>query len=165
MTQRIAIATKSFARLSPAIPQDFIPACVETISGRTISMSGETRTSLCALKEHEKLRKRIGDFTWDGTEVKRWIARSFGRDLKQFELQQIANKVLELVKADDVELYHRIDIDREEKRRKVVLQKWYDTHFAEIRPYLERLVVQDSDGVLYGPAKERAVKALKAMCK
>lgn len=122
------------------------------------------KTSL-AQREQARLKERIGDFKWDETEAKRWLTRNFGRDLKQFELQQIADKFLELIKADNLQLYKQIAMDREDKRRKIVLQKWYDLHFHIVKPYLERIIVQDSEGNLFGPAKEQAMKALEALCK
>lgn len=106
-----------------------------------------TRDSL----EKQKLKGKLGDFEWEKSEVRQWMAETFGRELKQFELQQIAeNCVLTIKKTTGREL----KLDREAKRRKTFLWKWYSENFGEIKDILSRIVLRDENGECYGRHKE-----------
>lgn len=112
--------------------------------------------------EKGKLIKMIGNFVWEETEACEWIKSHFGRELKQFELQQIAEQCLNRVKLQNPLMYSIIAIGREEKRRKKFLQKWYCDNFPIVQAFMNRIVLQDTEGRLYGPHKEVVLNQLLA---
>lgn len=112
--------------------------------------------------EKEKLNAMIGGFVWEETEACRWIMSQFGRELKQYELQQIAEQCVTRVRMVNPMLGHLMAIGREEKRRKIFIQKWYCDHFPIVQEFMNHIVLQDSDGRLYGPHKDAVMKQILA---
>lgn len=108
--------------------------------------------SSAAASEKEKLKQRLGDFDWNKCTTKKWLEETFGRQLKQFELEQIAAACVKIVKQRTGE---DIDLDREEKRRKTFLGKWFHDNFERIKDILKHIVLQDESGRLYGHYKEK----------
>ena len=64
------------------------------------------------------------------------ITRRFGVNVKHAELVSIAS-----VLANSA----NIRLDREAKRRKTVLVKWFEENFSAIQPFLDYVVLEDPD--------------------
>jgi hypothetical protein len=86
-------------------------------------------------KEKERISDRLKDFNPKDSPVWQEITRRFGKNLKQPELLSMAN-----VLAGNA----NIKLDRDAKRRKAVLLKWFEENWAVIQPYLEYVVFEDT---------------------
>lgn len=85
----------------------------------------------------EKIRiaLRLSGFDPKNSFVANEIARRFGPNIKQAELVNIAQCIADFAK---------ISIDRDAKRRKSVLLKWFEEHWQKVSPYLDYVVLEDS---------------------
>ena len=91
--------------------------------------------------QNEIERKRVDDrlrgFSLKDSIAWKAICERFGSDLNQTELLSMAEVI-------GHELH--IKIDREAKRRKEVLIKWFDENFLIIKPILNIMVLEDANG-------------------
>ena len=85
-------------------------------------------------KERERVKKRVNGFEWRDSEV--WIALTarFGQKLNHEELISIA---------DLIASHTNLKIDRDAKRRKIVLLKWFEEHWNIVRPLLPVIILED----------------------
>ena len=93
--------------------------------------------------ERQKIEQRLNGF--DGKNSDAWseICDAFGPNLSQNELLSIAQ----------VTSFHtKLHLGREAKRRKEVLIKWFQENLVTIRPFLNRLILEDYDGNRLGPS-------------
>ena len=81
------------------------------------------------------MRRRVKGFDWQSSFAWNYLVRAYGPKLKQEELVSIADLISR--RAD-------IKVDRDARRRKVVMIKWFDDNWHLIHPLL-RLVVLDPD--------------------
>jgi hypothetical protein len=86
-------------------------------------------------REKERISGRLGDFNPKDSPVWREITRRFGKNLKQPELLSMAN-----VLASNA----GIKLDRDARRRKTVLLKWFDENWTVIQPYLDYVVFENN---------------------
>jgi hypothetical protein len=86
-------------------------------------------------REKERISERLGDFNAKDSPVWQEITRRFGKNLKQPDLLS-----MESVLAGNA----NIKLDRDAKRRKAVLLKWFDENWAVIEPYLDYVVFEDT---------------------
>jgi hypothetical protein len=86
-------------------------------------------------KEKERIADRLNGFNVKDNSVWRAITKRFGANLKQQELLSIA-KVLAS--------HANVKLDRDAKRRKSVLVKWFDEHWEELTPFLDYVVLEDN---------------------
>jgi len=94
-------------------------------------------TRQSADNERQRVEKRLNGFEVRGCRAWNAIVDSFGPSLSQNELLSIAQIIS----------YHAsLKLDREAKRRKEVLIKWFDENFATIQPYFQKIVLRDADG-------------------
>ncbi|KAH0786439.1 hypothetical protein GPJ56_009650 [Histomonas meleagridis] len=86
----------------------------------------------------EKIRVavRLAGFDAKESPVVQDINRRFGSDIKQGELVNIAAIIAENA---------GIKLDRDAKRRKSVLLKWFDENWTKIQPYLDYIVLEDEN--------------------
>ena len=84
----------------------------------------------------EKLRiaMRLAGFNPKENFVTKEITRRFGANLKQGELINIAQVIAENA---------QIKLDRDARRRKNVLLRWFEEHWTQITPYLDYIVLED----------------------
>lgn len=75
------------------------------------------------------------------SEAMRYMTSLFGK-LKFYQYRQIALHI--------VENNHLTQLDREEKRTKHYLFKWYSDNFEVIKPMLDNIVLEDEDHNFYG---------------
>lgn len=86
-------------------------------------------------KEKERINNRLMGFNPKDNTVWREITSRFGANIKQPELLSIAQVLATSAS---------IKLDRDAKRRKSVLIKWFEENWASIHPYLEYVVLEDS---------------------
>ena len=97
--------------------------------------------------ERERIAMRMEGFNQKDNCAWLELTKRFGQNIKRSELMNIAQ-----VLADAA----NIKLDRDAKRRKSVLLKWFDEHWTRIRPLLDYIVLEgdgeeNSDYVLEDP--------------
>jgi hypothetical protein len=85
--------------------------------------------------EKERIASRLQGFDHRDNDVWKAISRKFGTNLKQEELLSIANVLAERA---------GVHLDRDAKRRKAVLVKWFNENWAAVSPYLDYIVLQSA---------------------
>ena len=90
----------------------------------------------CYQINNEKLRisERLCGFNAKESDVVKAIYTKFGANVKQGELVNIAQVIASKV---------NIKLDRDAKRRKTVLLKWFSENWSKIQPYLKYIVLED----------------------
>ncbi|EAX97547.1 hypothetical protein TVAG_006780 [Trichomonas vaginalis G3] len=86
-------------------------------------------------KEKERIAERLGSFNPKDNAVWHEITQRFGANIKQPELLSIANVLAQNAS---------IKLDRDAKRRKSVLIKWFEENWNAIQPYLAYVVLEDT---------------------
>jgi hypothetical protein len=86
-------------------------------------------------KEKERIASRLNGFNSKDTSVWKAITQRFGNNIKQPELLSMAQVLAS---------HANIKLDRDAKRRKCVLVKWFEENWAAIEPYLPYVVLEDS---------------------
>lgn len=86
-------------------------------------------------KEKERIANRLMGFNPKDNSVWREISTRFGANIKQPELLSIAQVLASSA---------NIKLDRDAKRRKSVLIKWFEENWGQIQPYLDYVVLEDS---------------------
>lgn len=86
--------------------------------------------------EKKRISARMSNF--QPKECKAWkeITQKFGTNIKQQELLSIANVLSTSAK---------LKLDRDAKRRKTVLIKWFDENWDAIKPYLPYVVLENAN--------------------
>lgn len=85
--------------------------------------------------EKARISERLKDFNPRETDAWKKITQKFGPNIKQPELISIANLLASQAK---------IKLDRDAKRRKSVLIKWFQEHWDEISCYIDFVVLEDA---------------------
>jgi hypothetical protein len=83
--------------------------------------------------EKQRIADRLYGFDHRDNDVWKAISQKFGTNIKQQELLSIASVLAERA---------GIRLDRDAKRRKSVLVKWFDENWAAVSPYLDYVVLQ-----------------------
>ena len=86
-------------------------------------------------KEKLRISSRMQGFDPKDNDVWRHITQRFGANVKQPELLSIATVVAQNA---------NVKLDRDAKRRKSVLIKWFQENWSTISPYLDFVVLEDS---------------------
>lgn len=92
-------------------------------------------TESTGTKEKERIAERLAGFNPKDNSVWHEITQRFGASIKQPELLSIANVLAQNA---------NIKLDRDAKRRKSVLIKWFEENWSSIRPFLDYVVLEDS---------------------
>jgi len=87
--------------------------------------------------ERERVDRRLDGFIAKESRAWKEITEHYGSSLNQGELLSLAE-----VLASEIGLH----VDREAKRRKEVLIKWYDENIEKIAPFLKYVVLEGEDG-------------------
>ena len=90
---------------------------------------------LSTTKEKERIADRLSGFNPKDNMVWHEITQRFGSTIKQPELLSIATVLAQNA---------NIKLDRDAKRRKSVLVKWFEENWTIIKPYLDYVVLEDS---------------------
>jgi hypothetical protein len=85
-------------------------------------------------KEKVRILGRLKDFNAKDCSVWREITGRFGRNIKQPELLSIASVLAG---------HANIKLDRDARRRKTVLVKWFEENWPALQPYLDYVVLED----------------------
>jgi hypothetical protein len=85
-------------------------------------------------KEKVRILGRLKDFNAKDCGVWREITRRFGRNIKQPGLLSIAAVLAG---------HANIKLDRDARRRKTVLVKWFEENWSALQPYLDYVVLED----------------------
>lgn len=86
--------------------------------------------------EKQRIAMRMEGFNQKDNSAWFELTKRFGQNIKRNELMNIAQV---LANAADIKL------DRDAKRRKSVLLKWFDEHWARIRPLLDYVVIEGNE--------------------
>ena len=92
------------------------------------------------LSEKDRAQQRLGNFAVDGS-LGQWLIKEL-TGCKDLQLQSLLSLVVFLSEVTKIKLY------RDDKRKKSLLVKWLDTHYAQILPFLPDITVtikQDAD--------------------
>lgn len=87
-------------------------------------------------REKDRISQRLGNFNPKDNEVWRFLTLRFGQNIKQQELLSIA---------DVLSKNAGIKLDRDAKRRKSVLIKWFEENWQQIKPYINYVVLDDGE--------------------
>jgi len=87
--------------------------------------------------ETARIKKRVGEFNWKKSKVWKSLSNRFGDKITQEELISIAELL-----ANTIE----VKLDRDARRRKVVLIKWFEENWAKIEP-LVKYIILDIDTI------------------
>ena len=93
-----------------------------------------------------KVKVRLNGFDTQNSQAFNYLFQHCHRELKHFELFQLA----EYLSMN----YPELRVDREAKRRKSILLKWYEEHFTILKPLLDNIVFEDEDHKFYGKRKD-----------
>ena len=86
-------------------------------------------------REKERIADRLKNFNPKDNPVWHKITQKFGPNIKQPELLSIAEVLSNSA---------NVKLDRDAKRRKTVLIKWFSENWAAISPYLDFVVLEES---------------------
>lgn len=91
--------------------------------------------------DKKKVQQILKGFDPNISEAVMYLKTKYG-DLKQYEYLQIAEYCTEKIPS--------LTLDRESKRRKEVLLKWYHDNFFILKPILDNIVVENENHELFG---------------
>lgn len=86
-------------------------------------------------REKERIAGRLQGFNPKDNPAWHQITQKFGANIKQPELLSIAEVLAQNA---------GIKLDRDAKRRKTVLIKWFSENWEKIKPYLDYVVLEDA---------------------
>jgi hypothetical protein len=86
--------------------------------------------------EHLRVQSRVEGFDWRLSHAWRYLAFVYGEKVTQGELVSIADLLARSI---------GIRLDRDARRRKVVMIKWFEEHWAIILPFLRVVALVKSD--------------------
>ena len=84
-------------------------------------------------EERERVQRRIDGFNWRKSAVWKQLSCRFGPKLNQEELVSVAELLCEKL---------NIKLDRDARRRKVVIIKWFEEHCVQIQPMLAMISLE-----------------------
>lgn len=88
------------------------------------------------LDEKQRIAIRMNGFDYKENHVWDEIVKRFGSNIKRGELTNIAQLLADTA---------GIKLDRDAKRRKSVLLKWFDEHWEKVLPLLDYVVLSDNE--------------------
>jgi hypothetical protein len=113
-------------------------SCFPISLGSPVSLTDQEVLKLVSEPDHSRERARIANRLHGRTpkQSRAWqeITRRFGPNVKHPELLGIAMVISENA---------NVRLDRDAKRRKAVLIKWFDENWADVSPYLDYIVLED----------------------
>lgn len=100
----------------------------------------QNKTNTKPNSDKKKVQQILKGFDQERSDAVIYLKQKYG-DLKQYEILQIAEYCTRKVK---------VSLDRESKRRKEVLLKWFDENFSILKPVLDDIVVENEDHNFFG---------------
>jgi len=120
----ISVIPRSIISPVMAVPQQFGYQMMPVIK-HTVPQSPEV----------ERVGNRLAGFSWKNATAWKHVSKLFGDDIKQTTLRKIA---------DDLSSKLDVHLDRDAKRRKSVLIKWFEENWNMIIPLIDQYkVIQD----------------------
>ena len=102
------------------------------------SHSSHTTTKGKKKKDREneiaRVQQRVSGFDFLCSDAWSYLCRHFGNKVTQEELVSIA---------DAIKPYARVKLDRDARRRKSVILKWYQDNWPQIQHYIKYVVLED----------------------
>jgi hypothetical protein len=83
--------------------------------------------------EIERIQRRVDGFAWKESVIWTYLCWRFGPKLNQDELVSIGKLVAGTL---------GIELDRDARRRKCVMMKWFEEHWIEIEPLLWNITLE-----------------------
>ena len=99
------------------------------------SLIGQFPKNTC--DEKQRIALRMNGFDLKENHIWEELTKRFGSNIKRGELTNIAKVLAEAA---------NIKLDRDAKRRKSVLLKWFDEHWDTIYPLLDYVVFSETEG-------------------
>jgi len=124
---------------SPACPVPFFLAAPQ---GGPQQLTRQQRELLILYQRHvgamsderERVQRRVDGFDWQKSPAWIQLSRMYGPKLKQDELVSIAEVLAQKL---------QIRLDRDARRRKIVMIKWFEENWLQIYPILHRIVLDN----------------------
>lgn len=109
---------------------------IERLLGSPQNSQQEVQTEENQITEEKiRIQKRIQGFKWRDSRVWEFLTARFGHKLTQDELVSIADLICRQT---------QLRLDRDARRRKVVLLKWFEENWTIVQPLLH-IIVLDTD--------------------
>jgi hypothetical protein len=89
-----------------------------------------------ASEEHARVQRRVSGFDWRLSYAWAHLSYNFGPKLSQNELVSIAELMAGML---------QIKVDRDARRRKPVMIKWFEENWRQIRPLLANVILDDPE--------------------
>jgi hypothetical protein len=128
--------------LSPSIPRPLTPSGLLSQPGQDIFPLAKNFRTM----ERERVDSRLRGFNPHESVAWADIRRRFGDSLNQAELRSLAEVIGSEV---------GIKVDREAKRRKEVLIKWFDENYGVIQGVLGKIEMEETDGESWGQGHDQ----------
>lgn len=93
-------------------------------------------TTKPCVEEKQRIQERLKNFNTKDNMVMKQLTQQFGPNIKQPELRSIA---------DVVSQNANIKLDRDAKRRKTVLIKWFDENWDKIKTILPYVILEEKN--------------------
>lgn len=84
--------------------------------------------------EIARVQQRVSGFNPQCSDAWAGLCQHFGSKITQDELVSIA---------EAIKLYAQVKLDRDARRRKSVILKWYQDNWAQISKYIKYVVLED----------------------
>lgn len=101
--------------------------------------------------ERKKIDERLRGFSLNESAAWKDICDRFGPNLNQTELLSIAEVLC--YEVNHSQRNFPLKVDREAKRRKEVLIKWFDENYVDLQPHLKTIVLEDENGLIIDPKR------------
>jgi hypothetical protein len=85
-------------------------------------------------EERERVQKRVDGFNWKRSTAWKHLSAAYGPSLKHEELVSIADLAAKKL---------GIRLDRDARRRKIVMIKWFEENWAVLEPLLSKIVLEE----------------------
>lgn len=131
-----------FVRLLDLIARDpsqarFIEDGLKSIKSSLIDFSLNPIQDIPSKPEPSPFKKRKEIFNYKTCDAYALLTEKFGANIKHQELIMIASKAAKM---------YNLKVDRDAKRRKDLLFKWFQEHLKTIEPMLKTTLVFDKNG-------------------
>lgn len=111
---------------------DSIPTPPTTVQTKAKTSNSKVLSEQIS-EERERVQRRVDGFNWKKSNVWKQLCCRFGPKLNQEELVSVADLLCEKL---------NIKLDRDARRRKSVIIKWFEEHWTQIHPILPMITLE-----------------------
>ena len=104
------------------------------VSQQTVHTQPRAKRRRDRENEIARVQQRVSGFDFLCSDAWTYLCRHFGNKVTQEELVSIA---------DAIKPYARVKLDRDARRRKSVILKWYQDNWPQIQQYIKYVVLED----------------------